>query len=278
MKTSTLKLFIVTLILVPVMSVLNAAGPQTYMEPFSSIGAWTTANSATVAINNNKINGTMALQTNSKYRCDLKFNSSGTASNNFTLDPSKDLYMAVKFLRTRPSGVLKMEFYTGTTWLNTQWISGTPDGSVITSANNTIYYFRLTKDALYTGSSVTVNKLNLIIADATTEPYSYSVDWIATFTSIEDITANKDMKDDGDTDADEIVASSKAEAATKVYAHTINDKIELTGTIEGDIITIYNLQGVIVAKKAADKNKTTLSLGRGLYLIKLNDQLIKVKN
>lgn len=277
MKTSTQKKLCVLLALTSTLLTTSmASGPQTYLEPFTSIGVWTTANSASISISNNKVSGTMALQSNSKYRCDLKYNATGTTSNNLTLDPTKDIYLAIKFIGTRPSGVLKMELYTGSTWLNTQWVSGTPEGSITTTANNTIYYFRLTKDALYTGSSITVNKLNLIIADATTAPYSYNVDWIATFASVEDITAAKDLKDDGETDADEIVSSVKAENGTKVYLYRSNDKIELNGTSSGEIITVYNFNGIIVAQKVAEPNKTTLNLSKGLYLIKLKDQLFRV--
>jgi len=205
-KSITLKrLGAIFVIIFSVISYSSAAGIQTVNEAFPAIGNWDATKSAnsSATLTNGHLNVTMGLQTNAKYRGDIWYNFAGTAANNITLNPANDVYLAIKFIGARPSGVLKMEFYTGTTWFNTQWNGGSADGNLSTTSNNKIYYFRLTKDANYIGTAITLNKLHFILADANVAPFSYVVDWVGTFTSVADITAYADTQDDGAGDTDE---------------------------------------------------------------------------
>lgn len=277
MKTITLNnYFMIATFLLSAILNANAAGPQMYSEVFSTVGVWTTANSATIEAQGGKVNGTMALQSNSKYRCDLKFNASGAVANNLTLDPAKDVYLAIKFIGTRPNGACKMEFNTGASWLNTQWNSGWPDGEIKTSANNSIYYFKLTKDANYTGTAITVNKLNIIIADAVAAPYSYSVDWIATFTTLDDITSNKDWKDDGDTDTDEVSTAVNNTDVSNISIYNSDNGIVVNGTTAGEVIKVYNLHGTLMISTVATEGETRLNLSEGMYIVKHSYKIYKI--
>lgn len=182
----------------------SAAGVQSFNEVFSAMGNWVTnSTNSSSTVSGGHLNVTMGLQTNAKYRGDIWYNFSGNAANNLTLNPANDVYLAVKFIGDRPNGALKMEFNTGSAWFNTQWSGGSADGNLSTTSNNKIYYFRLTKDANYTGSAITLNKLHFILADAMVAPFSYVVDWIGTFTSLADLTAYANTQDDGVTDTDE---------------------------------------------------------------------------
>lgn len=137
-------------------------------------------------------------ESNGKYRQDLSFNNSEKA---YTLDASAEKILAIKFIGTRPHGNMTLEFQNNGAWLNTAW-KNTPDGSVTTTKGNTIYYYNLAKDNAYTGI-LTVNRINLKVADCTVEPYEYTLDWIKTYPSVEALEADSDWKDDGENDIDE---------------------------------------------------------------------------
>ena len=49
-----------------------------------------------------------------------------------------------------------------------------------------------------------IRRMNFIIADCAEEPYSYTLDWVATFQSLEELEAYKNAKDDGENDADDV--------------------------------------------------------------------------
>ena len=101
----------------------------------------------------------MALQSNSSYRGDLKFNNGNNSDINFTLDPAEDVYLAIKFIGSRPNGSLKMEFNDGTQWFNKKWNGGKPS-SIETVGGNYIYYFLLSSDDNYIGNSINVRRMN----------------------------------------------------------------------------------------------------------------------
>jgi hypothetical protein len=254
-----------------------AGSYQSFYEPFASIGNWTIMNSGTSTLSDGHLNVTMALQSNSKYRADLHYNDAANASISFTLNPSVDVYLAIKFIGTRPtSGVLKMEMLsTAGTWFNTKWSAGV-DGTITTTNNNTIYYFRLTKDATYTGTSIDFRKLNLIIADVTASPYSYVVDWVATFASVDDITANKDLQDDGNSDTDDTDVSTGIDYGTnksKIYAVTSVSDIALFGVSEGALIKVYNQQGTVIAQLIAQNDIVKIPVaGNSLFFVTVMEQ------
>lgn len=156
---------------------------------------WNAGNNATVE------NGHLVVpmtESGGKYRQDLSFNN---ADNAYTLDASTETILAIKFIGTRPNGNMTLEFQNNGVWLNSQW-KNTPTGSVTTTKGNTIYYYDLTKDATYTGT-LTVNRINLKVADCTVEPYEYTLDWIKTYPSVEALETDSDWKDDGENDIDE---------------------------------------------------------------------------
>jgi len=198
-------------------SIAAAGNTQSVNFKFTDTGNWITVNNSTFTVSNGHLNCVMANQ-GSSYRGDLRYNAdasnvAGSANNNLTLIPTKDVYLAVKFLGDRPNGNVKMEMRqdnNGTlSWFNTQWSGGKADGFVVTQKNNYIYYFKLTKDAGYSSlSSVNIRQINIIIADAVAEPYSYSIDWVATFASLDELEEYENFQDDGVADIDECLAQS----------------------------------------------------------------------
>ncbi len=183
-----------------------SAGTQSLIQPFTEAGYWNTQNSSTYTVAGGRLNCTMANQGTS-YRADLWYNFSSNAAADFSLNPTTDVYLAIKFIGDRPNGNLKFEMQwlngTATAWMNSQWNVSPGDGNFTSTANNKIYYFRLTKDANYTGTAITIRRMHLVMADAKVAPYEYKVDWVATFTTLEEIEAFKDAQDDGALDADE---------------------------------------------------------------------------
>lgn len=174
---------------------------KTFNHPFGQHKGdkWYTVNSSISSVTNGVLNCTMGGPTSGKYRGDLWYNYTGTATvstdYNFTLYPDRDIYLAIKFIGARPDGSLKLEMYTAAnTWMNTQWSAGV-DGTVTATNGDVIYYFRLTKDITYTGTSIDIQRLHLVIADAVVST-TYAVDWIATFQTTADITSYKDASDD----------------------------------------------------------------------------------
>lgn len=180
----------------------------------------------------------MAEQANGKYRQDLSFNN---ADNAYTLDASADKVLAVKFIGTRPNGNMTLEFQNDGTWLNSKW-KNRPDGSVTTSAGNTIYYYDLTKDEAYTGV-LKVNRMGFKIADCTEAPYEYTLDWIKSYSSVDAIEADKDWKDDGANDTDEAnVVASPVQIEGKSGYSTLADA--WAAAVTGDVIVLNENQTI----------------------------------
>jgi len=184
----------------------RADGTQTLNFTFSTDAENWVANQSTgssFTVGGGHLNCTMGLQSNNKYRGDLWYNNSSDASLNVTLDPTTDVYLAVKFIGTRPSGALKLEMAKAAGgWFNTAWNGGSANGNISTFSNNKIYYFLLTNDATFT-EATEISRIHIVVADADVAPFEYSVDWIATFASLADLEAYKDTQDDGPSDADD---------------------------------------------------------------------------
>lgn len=158
---------------------------------------WEVYNGGTYSFENGHLNVVMAVQSNNKYRADLWYNR--TTDENYKItDVSNIKVMAIKFIGQRPAGSLKLE-YIGDFTNKANW---TYKGEIKTSAGNTIYYWDLNDISDYTAAS-TLNRYHFTIADCEVEPFEYSVDWIATFESLDALTENKDWKDDGENDIDE---------------------------------------------------------------------------
>lgn len=226
----------------------------------TDLGDWSIQSSGSGTISEGHLNVTMAYQaSNSKYRADIWYNYGSDASKNITLIPSEDVYLAIKFIGNSPDGNLKLEMLKDTdgtlSWLNTKWNSGSADGYIKTKSGNYIYYFDLTKDPEYPGTSVEVRRMHFTIADAVVEPYSYTVDWISTFSELKDLVVYADALDDGTGDFDEDVTSYTNEYViksgtlavdqnTNVDDITIKDSGELL--IEaGATLTVANLTNYV---------------------------------
>lgn len=177
----------------------------------------------------------------SSYRADIQFNQENNEKVNFTLNPSVDKFLAIKFIGQRPSGNLKMEFNTGNTWFNTKWNGGNPS-SVSTDAGNYIYYFDLTLDQGYTGNSINVHKLNIVIADnKNASDIVYQVDWIATFASVAELQAYANWADDGLTDTHDgnIVVDGTIPTAFKTLNAAVDAVPQMQSADETTINNIY---------------------------------------
>ena len=188
-----------------------------------------TADGTTVTVENGHLSVEMP-ENNGKYRADVHM-----TKGNYTLDATADRYLAVKFIGKRPQGNMTLEIDNSGAWMKNSegkdaW-TNSPQGSVQTLSGNTIYYYDLSRSPQFTGT-VNVTKLNFKIADCTVAPYSYSIDWVKTYATVEDIEAGKNRKDDGETDADEaapiVNQTSGAEfssIADAVAAASTNDVI-----------------------------------------------------
>jgi hypothetical protein len=233
MKKTT-KIMILALILSA--SSVSVCAQIRVLESFTASNPdWTVATSgASGVITDGYFNCTMAVQSNSKYRGDLLF-SNNVEGNGIILDSDNDKYIAIKFIGQRPNGVLKFEMrrtdQTGGSGSRTDgyyntWTGGNP-ASVTTSNGNYIYYYQLTTDGNYvsqTAGGKEMQILKFIIADAAVEPYEYKVDWVGTFSSLDDLNVHKDIADDGESDEDE----------PKVKSKVFPGNIEFTFSTNGD--------------------------------------------
>lgn len=170
-------------------------------ETFTSgQGDWTIGSNASGSVENGHLNVTMAKQNKGKYRGDLSI------SGDFTLT-SNDKILAIKFIGTRPAGNLSA-LVTKTVDKTVTKIfekTSTPNGTETTSKGNNIYYYNINKE-----DGTSYDKIEIKIADCpdpgVNQPTpTYSVDWIKFYPNEEALKADKDWKDDGDNDADEVV-------------------------------------------------------------------------
>ena len=207
---------------------------------------------ATFDVEDGYLKASMVLDTNGKYRADLMYNSKDGTNNKGTapslfFNTTTDRFLAIKFIGNRPHGVIKFEMQTpGNQWLNSggQYQSGSLTGNIQTANGNTIYYLDLSANANFTGDFVEINLVKFIIADAANEPYSYTVDWIASFESVEQIQAYKDMQDDGENDLDEDFSTSAKNATmTSLYVAATESLVHIGNIMSESIINIYDLSG-----------------------------------
>ncbi len=229
-----------------------------------------TDNAGWAAGDNAKIeNGHLAVtmtENNGKWRQDLGF-AAADATADYTVNAGTMKLLAVKFIGARPQGNMTLEIQYRTNdnqqaWMNTKW-KNSPDGTVMTTGGNSIYYYNLTKDELWTGE-ISICKINFKIADNTQDPHSYTLDWINVFASKEAIEA--DWKDDGDSDADEATAVEQpVMIGAKGYA-TLKDAID--EAVDDDVILVNENQNLPSARVTINKALT----------IKGNKDGIVVKN
>jgi hypothetical protein len=75
----------------------KAEGTQSVNHNFQAAGSWTTVSSSTFTVADGHLNCTMADQ-GSSYRGDLWYNNGSSAALDLSLDPAKDVYLAIKFM------------------------------------------------------------------------------------------------------------------------------------------------------------------------------------
>jgi hypothetical protein len=234
----------------------------------SENSCWTVGNDAAVTYTA----GHMAVEmpgTDGKYRADISYKKGDT--DGYTIDASSNKILAIKFIGTRPQGNMTLEMDNNGSWLKNSdgkdaW-KNSPQGSVVTTSGNTIYYYDLTRSPEYTGD-VVVTKLNIKLADNTDEPHSYVVDWISTYASVEALEADKDWKDDGDNDADEanVKAAPVVNETTGTGYTALADAI--SAALDGDVLTINEDQTVTSRIGVGDRHVTLKAGAEGVQILR----------
>lgn len=134
---------------------------------------------------------------------DLRWNNSSDNSNDVLLNPTEDVFLAVKYVGSNPnpeSGNDELQYRDVTATWKTKIIA---TETFATDAGNEVTYFELVSgDIAYTGDSYTMNRFNVFHRSAESP---YVVDWLATFTSVDDIKAAAALSDDGPDDEDEVI-------------------------------------------------------------------------
>ena len=185
---------------------VSAGNVDVKFDGTDSEGWKSTTADATAEIANGHLSVQMALQSNGKYRGDLRYDAPGEGDV-LTLNPETDKILAVKFIGSRPSGNLSLEFrFQDNVTCSGGNFNNKPHGSTTTSAGNQVYYYELSRNANY--GTQTTNDLKFLtfkVADATQEPFEYVIDWIKAYPSVEAMEADKNRADDGQGDVDEAV-------------------------------------------------------------------------
>ena len=66
-------------------------------------------------------------------------------------------------------------------------------------------------------------------------------------------------------------------SATKALVYSDqNNRLVISNATAGDIVDVYTVSGVRVASAKLTADNATLSIGRGIYLVKINDSVSKV--
>ena len=197
---------------------------------------WSLGQDAVATVENGHCSVDMVLQSNEKYRADLKF---ASTEEPIILSPTTDQIFAIKFIGAKPNGNMSLEFKNSdNTWYNKKW-NNFPQGTVATKGGNTIYYYELNRDENYVGDPISIVNLNLKIADCATAPYKYTIDWIATYASIEELTADANWADDGINDKDEQISFDDAVLYSSVTSTIFADfKSAIESAEDNDVIII----------------------------------------
>lgn len=214
-------------------------------ETFTSgQGDWALSNNATATVADGHLNVTMGVQDGTKYRADL------TYSKEFTVSPEEKV-IAIKFIGTRPDGNLTLDMPDNGLASNIK-----NSKSILTSAGNTIYYWEINPT-----SELTQTKIQFKIADCVKEPHSYSVDWIKFYPSVEALTADKDWKDDGDNDQDEVsVLPSPVQIEGKDGYPTLADA--WNAAVDGDVIVLNEDQTINDRVNGKSECSITIKAGK----------------
>ena len=198
MKT---KLFFTVAALLASVTMMGAVGPQSMNATFGTDGnaeGWSITKqtgagqtTGTIVVSGGKANVTMGVQKESdnKYRADFSY-----TDESFTFDKTKDYIWAIKLMAAVPgtgsNKKLRIHYennasgYTEGGQINTATLN-CADGGVIYYANISSY-----SDVKVGGAKI--KYITFVIADAVianSEDAHYSVDWVASFSSVEELTA-----------------------------------------------------------------------------------------
>ncbi len=252
----------------------NAASFPVVFNGTDSEG-WTYGDQATLADGHLKVDMT---ENNGKWRQDLTFTSSSEETD-FTVDASEMKFFAIKFIGSRPAGNMTLEIQyrdseaaNGVSWMNSQW-KNKPQGDLMTNSGNNIYYYELTKDEAWTGT-ISIDKIVVKIADCTTPPYEYTLDWINLYPSLEAIDAN--WKDDGASDSDEAQKVDSPVMIGEAGYATLSAAFD--AAVDGDVI-IVNENQTISSRLGADARNITIKGGKeGVVITRAFNKLIFLAN
>ncbi len=200
------KFFLFAVVTLMTASMWAAVGPQTVLATFhgNTAEGWQASSGGSItSVADGVANVQMALQSNNKYRADFQNQVAGT----FAIDKTRDIVWAIKLTAPLPgtANSRKFEFQYKDADNADKWVNGIngPSGQIDCVDGGRIYYFNLGADGLnklgaLQDGAVSVNKVHFIFADAVVEDAAdahYSVDWIATFTSVGDLMEFADWKD-----------------------------------------------------------------------------------
>ena len=195
-------------------AVMAAVGPQSINFTFNATDSegWIVSSGGSItSVENGVANVQMKQQDGGKYRADFQYKTAGK----FTFDKTKDVVWAIKLTGALPgtnnARKFEMNYKTssGNTWINRSGDAVannpiTPSGTLFSSDGGVIYYYDLSEKAPTQWGSVpegvlSINNIHFVMADATDltdETAKYAVDWVATFTSVNDLKAFQDWKDE----------------------------------------------------------------------------------
>ena len=204
---------------------------------------WTVGNDAVVSYADGHLSVEMP-ESNGKWRADLKYVKGET--DGYTVNADQEKILAIKFIGARPQGNMTLEMDNDGAWMKNDagkdaW-SNKPQGSVVTTGGNTIYYYDLTRSPQFTGT-VVVTKMNFKIADNTEAPHSYVVDWVKTYADVAALEADKDWADDSnDQDEANAAPSPVNNETTGAGFSTLTDA--LAAAADGDVLVVNENQTV----------------------------------
>ena len=186
------------------MFILNAAmaavGPQSINFTFNATDSegWTVSHKSTYNVSDGLLKVTQMGVQNAeqrKYRADVGF-----TSETFTFDHSKDVVWAIKLTAAVPGTGTAKKFrikYENTSGGYTE--SNQFNATQLDCADGVIYYADISSLSDVKTEQAKIGYVTFIFADGVFDNASeahYSVDWIATFASVNDLKSFKDWKDE----------------------------------------------------------------------------------
>lgn len=225
--------------------------------------SWVGSNGiATVA--DGHLNVEMGLN-NGKYRADIKSDKA-----DFDIDPEADKFFAVKFIGAQTQANYNLLLRdSAKNNIATNKTSNKFNGSFTTAGGNTVSYFELNMTAT---APTKATFIEFKIADNTTEPHAYTLDWIKTFASMEEMEAYINTNDDGADDKDEPAAVLPAvfNETTGTGYNALTDAID--AATAGDVIVINRDQELPNSRLGFGKSLTFKGGEDGVKIIRRREQ------